>query len=481
VNKKSFFGESKNIIFILMKIITAPSNLRRRFLSNLKFEGVFHNVGQGLFYSGEIWRDNSKNIDSKNFAFVYDCGSVWHNGKTNLKYLKPAIKRYSNNLVSKRILHLLTISHLHADHINGIPHLLEEFERVKWVVIPYLTPFERLLVAIANINAPIWYFEFLSEPAEFLLKRNVERVVYIHPAGDNIPLEEKVYKNEEDSFVFPIDKELKDYQNGNGKNHLSPFNDRIYHKYSGTVKLYDSYCQINSAIWEFIFFNYKKNIDKSLEVEFNKCIKGLTIYYNDFKKIITNQSLLKKIRENCYKQLIKKGGLKDENNTSLILFHRPLTYISRKSIHYEFIQLANACNSISNKISLWETDNKLKDLCKKIKNFLTIKGYGTLLLGDINLNLKDFLRNLKNFLTEERLKSAGFILIPHHGSKENWNIEILNYIGKPSIWIASAGTYNTYGHPSFKIFRDLEQANNIPVWCSEHSNPFIYWMETECN
>ena len=63
----------------------------------VEFEGIFHNVGQGLFYSGEIVHHNDS------FNFVYDCGSIWNNNKPNLKYLEAAIQRYITNLNNKDI------------------------------------------------------------------------------------------------------------------------------------------------------------------------------------------------------------------------------------------------------------------------------------------------------------------------------------------------------------------------------------------
>ena len=63
-----------------------------------------------------------------------------------------------------------------------------------------------------------------------------------------------------------------------------------------------------------------------------------------------------------------------------------------------------------------------------------------------------------------------------------WNNDILKIIEWPTFWVASAGTYNRFGHPSFKVFGEISKRKCIPVWCSE-INPVIYHfeLEYECN
>lgn len=57
--------------------------------ANAKF--TFHNVGQGMFYTGDIIIDkNNKQIP---FRFVYDCGA-----SPGVRYLKEAINRYAQDI-----------------------------------------------------------------------------------------------------------------------------------------------------------------------------------------------------------------------------------------------------------------------------------------------------------------------------------------------------------------------------------------------
>ena len=83
---------------------------------------IFHNVGQGLFYTGQI------RCNDKKFNFVYDCGTI--SGST-----QNPIKQYKKYLNNDPI-DMLVISHFHQDHTSGIPPLLHK-QTVKTVVIPY--------------------------------------------------------------------------------------------------------------------------------------------------------------------------------------------------------------------------------------------------------------------------------------------------------------------------------------------------------
>ena len=72
---------------------------------------TFHPVGQGGFFT-EVFRDDSS---KKKFTVAYDVGS----NTADKKYLQEAI-----DLVGK--VDVVFLSHLHKDHINGLPLLLQK-------------------------------------------------------------------------------------------------------------------------------------------------------------------------------------------------------------------------------------------------------------------------------------------------------------------------------------------------------------------
>ncbi|MFZ7275210.1 MBL fold metallo-hydrolase [Avibacterium avium] len=91
---------------------------------------TFWGVGQGLFSSGVISRNN------KDFIWVYDCGS------DNQNLVDQAIERMKFHYKKEEI-NLLVISHFDKDHISGIKTLCQHY-KIKRIVLPYYTLWDRL-------------------------------------------------------------------------------------------------------------------------------------------------------------------------------------------------------------------------------------------------------------------------------------------------------------------------------------------------
>lgn len=86
---------------------------------------MFHPVGQGLFYTGSI--------KDQDFNFVYDCGT-----ENKQEYIKNAIDNYISSFKnSDPEIDFVVISHLHRDHIKGLPYLAKK-AHIKKIFLPYL-------------------------------------------------------------------------------------------------------------------------------------------------------------------------------------------------------------------------------------------------------------------------------------------------------------------------------------------------------
>ncbi len=79
----------------------------------------FHNIGQGLFYSGTITNNDTQ------FDFIFDCGTISDN-----KELRRQIDELDNNI------DMVVISHLHKDHVSALPYLLRT-KKVDKIFLPY--------------------------------------------------------------------------------------------------------------------------------------------------------------------------------------------------------------------------------------------------------------------------------------------------------------------------------------------------------
>jgi len=398
---------------------------------------IFHNVGQGLFYSGKIG----------NINFIYDCGSM------NTECVNKVVKSYKKKVLGKEKISMFVISHFDKDHVSGLENLLKDRE-VEWAILPYLTPLERLIIASRWSTVPRWYYHFLSNPVEFLFERNVKRVIFIGsgenkekgkditPMGkepspsedvkieiDNLPEDEELWRR-------IIEQEDEQWKKWIEEKKILPRN------HWGLIRI--------PRVWEFVFFNYK--VDEGAIRSFKKCLKERGIKEKEIRDIIREKRMREEIKK-CYK-LIKT----DLNLTCLVMYHggnyKMTLGISKKK----------NCSSLPRQL-------RDQDLLKKYRaNLLkwkltgtSIKNGGQLLLGDANLkrHYKDLLEHFKNFLPMINL-----VLVPHHGSKNSWNSKILSDINACKIWVVSAGIKNSYSHPSKKVILEIVN-NRFLLWCNE--------------
>ena len=114
---------------------------------------MFLPVGQGAFYFERF----SVGECGQCVNVVYDCGSL-----SGLKYLKKIV---NYEFEKTDVIDALFISHLHKDHINGIPFLMERCH-VKCVYLSLISPVDLALMRLD--------FETRSRPSL---------------ASDNLPIE----------------------------------------------------------------------------------------------------------------------------------------------------------------------------------------------------------------------------------------------------------------------------------------------------
>lgn len=122
-------------------------------MSTFKLQRVFHPVGHGAFYTERFYDENSKNF----LSVIYDCGAK------KLKNLQGIIDR---EFVKDEAIAALFVSHFHADHVNGIEHLLKRCHIDK-IFIPYLTGLE-VIEAYTSIIAQTSDPDSLDSTLEFL-------------------------------------------------------------------------------------------------------------------------------------------------------------------------------------------------------------------------------------------------------------------------------------------------------------------------
>ena len=381
---------------------------------------TFHNVGQGLFYSGRI----------EDFNFIYDCGSE---SKT---HIQSVVSDYKRSKLRNSHVDLLVLSHLHADHVSGLADLLGDGIAVDAVMLPYLSPMERLMVSLDSNNPPEWLRRFWADPISYLVGKGARKIVLFGNSEasppEDVPIEEYFEDREKmDINKLPNDEKLEEEVRAKERKTVTDLLSQ------GTLFAKKHHLSLPvKKNWLFRFFNRKPD-DLNRNI-FEQCIKA-NLPDNDPIDIIRDRSKLRTLRT-CYHKL---AG--DFNNTSLVLYHAPITNRLFRASQFGFCP----CSPFPRISRTSQTPNKLTiHLHNRV---------GHLLSGDIDFknNWSEISRHFGHYLS-----IADLVLVPHHGSKENWNQTALNRIANTCCWVISAGSNNKYGHPDPSVCQDIANSGS---------------------
>jgi hypothetical protein len=116
---------------------------------------------------------------TQRLSFVFDCGSF------------DRERRYAeiDALPSSSDLDLLFVSHLDADHVNGIDFLLAR-RGVQTVVLPCLDALRLTVVVCRSLDGPGItgdFLQFLKDPVTWFAERGVKRVVFVKRDRGELP------------------------------------------------------------------------------------------------------------------------------------------------------------------------------------------------------------------------------------------------------------------------------------------------------
>ncbi|WP_339890238.1 hypothetical protein [uncultured Flavobacterium sp.] len=407
----------------------------------------FHPIGQGGFYTGLL---DFYGSNHSQFNFVYDCGTL--SERSNLDY---AIESYKNRLCNKTI-DILFISHLDDDHVNGIVDLLNGI-RCQNIYLPYLTPFERLLVAIRHNPGDTDVFpnfiRFITSPHDYLLEiegANIGRINYIKGNSEGeFSIEKKVIDPNETNNEFTDNLDLLPQSEFNAEIASLSQNLKIaFKKANGKLNF--------GFLWEFYLFHEPGTFAQI--VLFRNAIHDIYGFEVDEQlssaelvTILGNSDNLKELRKRF------RAIFRNLNKTSLLVQHKPLSY------KYSSIN--------KDQYFTWNVDHYFNPSIKNFRRLINSNAnpidysWGvTLLTGDIGL---DQIEN--SSYIENHLKHVQVFQVPHHGSNTGWNkryLEKLNNKGLTSS-IINFGYGNTYGHPKSIVLQDLDNDNFDLRFCNQ--------------
>lgn len=139
-------------------------------------------VGQGGFHAGRLIDDGELKI-----TYVFDCGAM----STYQARRDECVEEYLNAGGAGADLDFLFISHAHADHLNGVEKLLRKKGgmKVKTIVMPLLNVVERLIcyarTASADPKAAAngFYRDFTADPVKALSRFEPDQIFQLESGG----------------------------------------------------------------------------------------------------------------------------------------------------------------------------------------------------------------------------------------------------------------------------------------------------------
>lgn len=405
-------------------------------------------VGQGLFYHAKVGRTR----------LVYDCGSR----RTAL--VEGPAERYRKDKMEppRGHLDLLVVSHLHCDHVSGLPTLLAGAAEVQTIVLPYIRPEERMAHAAAAVAEGVeadWYLSFALDPVGYVrgTAGGANAQIVLITGGHEGPVAGAEETPEEPP---PDDAEVQPYKpktEDAAKRVIEEAGEADCLK-GNSVSAVTGGSPYSAGPYEFVFHN--SPAPKEAVNDLAKCLvqEGENIQ-DVLKAALKDRDGLKRLRR-AYLVLAKKARMQNLNPTSLVLYYGPRPW--RRDCWHE-------CRYATRKSRLWFADcvtsrhrhyfecyTHCHQHCEDCRS---CGGQGHLLLGELNLNNSHVSEALACALGESRRMRVRIGLLPHHGSSDNWNPAFRKVIPGCVNWLVSADPFGGgYGHPHADVVADVERS-----------------------
>ncbi|QGJ72871.1 MBL fold metallo-hydrolase [Sinorhizobium meliloti] len=399
-----------------------------------------HAVGQGFFHSARLLHD-----DAVRLRYVYDCGAM--------KKYSAALKRSVASLLADADagcrLELLFISHIHADHVSGLPLLLDARKgmSVDTIVLPFFNVIDRLIefAKCANddpsIRRDAFYKEFVVDPVAALSRFNPRQILLVSSGGAGEP--DGPYFDREPEFRGPIVAGPDDDSSrslwklaGSGDVEVTQVaQDRVVARMTDHVSLVASPTSSGSISWLFSphidptvsakSALFKAELFKSLN---HALPAGAKIKKVRFQAWLENPVNLRDLVVNKVHDLVQafKAVAADLNTTSMCLYSGPLPDEPAESYY-------------RGKFGTWSVNGGDR--------------VAWLATGDADLKTasrrKPFLRRYRRLTSK-----ISTLTLPHHGSENNFDAELITAIG-PAHFIAAADRFGKWRHPGTGVHQAI--------------------------
>ncbi len=425
-----------------------------------KGDFVFHPVGQGCFYTGELfYNDNSL------FNFVYDCGT-----NSEQSYIKEAVSTWPVKDEGRKI-NVCMISHFHSDHTSGIPQLLKN-TRCDRLIIPYYTPFQRLMIYLESGFDDIEYKKMMQDPYGYFSGENFDigRIIVVRGGEGNTNVSERNPNTTSPSKSSNDNRAQHDYKNDDSQYEefvqMGKINDIFSNNLEGEelsvtpkiVRVRHLPYQLKTPHYKFIFYTLSEEDGSSVELiaKTDALRTKVNSYYNakradptsgvaSFSDLFNEEHI--KVISRIYGQIFGPSKI---NSTSLSVLHQITT---------ESHDILIGCDFKFCTCKFWNHDGR----------------YATLMTGDLELNTREKLNLFQNYYNSH-LNEVGVFQVMHHGSDKNWPFGLAeSQLSNFPNYVINHGVGRKH-HPGTEVTRLLRGLRPHNVMLNNELNKLRYSM-----
>ncbi|MDE0164329.1 MAG: MBL fold metallo-hydrolase [Bryobacterales bacterium] len=414
-------------------------------------------IGQGCFHTGHIRWTNNSSSTSDDFHYIYDCGS-----SDSTAALIDAIAAF--RIQTTRI-DALFVSHLDADHVNGIDRLLGSVS-VGTVYIPYagsVVPILEILEADAAGALSASLIEAHMDPESWFGRRGVGRIVKVRSSPDAGPLDPEAIRRDDDD---PDERPAS----GSKLPPKAPFDAKIGTKLTGRrgarpqVKKMDSGDMIIANAGHRLLWALVPHVDPAPK-------ERRRAFYQEIRSVLglasrqhpsadrlagalRNKGERKHLR-NCYEQIVSGGSIRQHNRVSMSLYSGPRDFI-KNSLWIGYAAMAHSYVRAG-----WCLPTVPHDYwhCRQ-------PSVGWIGAGDATLGVQKVRAAWQRSFQPFR-EQISTLLLPHHGSGRSFHSDVLDWPNL-SLCVAAAGDPSQYRHPAFTVVQEVKNRGHVMHQVSQH-------------
>ncbi|WP_280569477.1 hypothetical protein [Chromohalobacter sp. 296-RDG] len=366
-------------------------------------------------------------MDSKDFRWVYDCGTV-----SSASLLDTQIKDLTRKTKNKRV-DIAFISHFDKDHISGLVKLINTME-VGAIVLPYLPLWQRLLIAFEEnrgVNSSLT--QFLISPTRYVEKKSPENIpilIYVQSgseSGRNADMK-TIPQHMEENFSLPVEADIAPIEDED----LEGIRNSAYILPPGSPIKINKTCELIPYNDSELTIPPGKRFKKEVEKLKSKLLSS------------PSQETLLYIKNNYDKTF--GSNSRKRNVISLFLYIGPL---KRELLKRRIISIGPIFSCISCRNNCWRTNINKPSILYTGDGYLHTTEKQDALLADT--------------LGKERVDSIGFFQVMHHGAKKNWKHVLSSRINPLYSIFCSDPKRKKPGHPNPEVVKDFLPYSPIQV------------------